>query len=344
MDIDSAALDPALDAVDSTFSGVLTVDAGGRRLYARAAGLADRGHRVPNALDTRFQTASGCKVFTAAAALRLVQDGRLSLDDRLADRVDAEFPRFDPGVTLRHLLTHTAGIPDYWDEDGGQDYADLWRERPMYRMESPRDFLPLFAAAPMRFAPGERFRYTDAGFVLLGLIVEAAGGLPFARFVQEAVLAPAGMADTGYFRLDRLPERCAQAYVAEEDGAWRTNIYAVPVAGGPDGGAWTTAADMARFWDALRGGRILDAEHAALLLAPQVETPEEKRSTHYGLGVWLRVADGEPVCHFVSGWDPGVAFLSAHHPGDGVVITVLRNGNGPLWALHDAAAAALGLP
>src|SRR5690606_18248653 len=142
------------------------------------------------------------------------------------------------------LLTHTSGIPDYFDEQVMDDFEDLWRRQPMYLMQTASDFIPLFKEQPMMFQPGERFHYNNAGFIALGLIVEQLTGSEFTDVVQERIFGPANMLNSGYFRLDRLPGQTAFGYI-EEEGAWRTNHYAIPIRGGADGGAYVTAGDMA---------------------------------------------------------------------------------------------------
>src|SRR5690606_12546631 len=108
----------------------------------------------------------------------------------------------------------------------------------------------------MKFAPGERFQYNNAGFIVLGLIVEKATGQAFTDFVEENIFSRAGMGKSGYFRLDRLPKEAAFGYI-EEENSWRTNQYAIPVKGGPDGGAFVTAGDMAAFWERLMDFTLL---------------------------------------------------------------------------------------
>ena len=110
------------------FSGVVRVELGERVLFEEARGLANRSDSLLNEVHTRFQMASGCKLFTAVAICQLVEEGRLSLDTRLGECLSEDFPRFDPAVTIRHLLTHTSGVPDYFDEAGGADYEALWRK------------------------------------------------------------------------------------------------------------------------------------------------------------------------------------------------------------------------
>jgi len=274
--------------------------------------------------------------------LKLVEAGRLALDARLTDCTGSRFPRFDPKVTVRHLLTHTSGIPSYFDEEGGQDYEQIWEERPMYALRSPADFLPLFQELPQVFPPGERFAYNDGAFVLLALIAERAGGKGFPELVTESVFEPAGMVDSGYFDRDRLPERTARAYIETEDGGWRTNQYAVPIRGGGDGGAYTTAADMGRFWRALFGRELLGEEWTSALLNPTVAAVGEDDATHYGLGVWIAASEGRPRMHYVCGVDPGVHFISSAHDGGRLLVTVLCNAECSPWGLDLAIARAVG--
>ena len=167
------------------FSGVVQISEGGRVLFEGAYGLAIRPEAIPNRIDTRFQTASGCKVFTATAVLQLIDRGRLKPETPLVACVEAEFPNYDPGITVHHLLTHTSGIISYFEEDLNPDYEALWRDTPMYGIRRPADFLPLFQHKPMKFRPGERFDYNDGGFILLGLVIEAISGLSFAEYIEK---------------------------------------------------------------------------------------------------------------------------------------------------------------
>ena len=114
---------------------------------------------------------------------------------------------------------------------------------------------------PTKFEPGERFIYCNGGYVVLALLAERASGVPFHDLVEQRVCAPAGMVDTAFLRSDELPGRAALGYL--EDDGLRTNILHLPVRGTGDGGAYTTAADVHRFWDALFAGRIVAPETVA---------------------------------------------------------------------------------
>lgn len=188
----------------------------------------------------------------------------------------------------------------------------------------------------LEYAPGDRFSYNGAAFILLGLIVEQHSGMSFPRYVETELFARCGMADSGYFFLDRLPERTASAYIWDEDsGSWRSNIYAVPIVGGPDGGAFVTAPDMARFWDHLHAHQLLDESTTSTLLRERVAVPGDRPNTSYGYGVWItQDSQGTPI-PYVEGWDPGVAFLSASFPGRKAVLTIACNTNYSVWRIFD---------
>lgn len=292
-----------------------------------AFGYADRANRIPNTIATRFAMASGCKAFTAVAVWLLVEAGRITLDTRLSDCVTSRQFHFGPAITIGQLLNHTAGIPDYFSEEIDTDYAALWRERPSYAMRMIRDFLPLFETRPMKAPPGQGFLYSNAGFILLGLLVEELTGQDFRDFVAARILGPCGMTRSGYFALDALPGGCAQGYLSPDPTDLRTNIYAVPVIGGPDGGAFTTVGDLRRFWAALLAGRLLKPATVERLTSPSVRTSDEDDSRFYGYGVWLQRTKESWIVS-VEGGDPGVALESLVWLKDGVVLTVLSNVTG----------------
>lgn len=316
------------------FSGVVSLMRGSEVLFERAYGLALRSEAIPNRVDTRFQIASGCKIFTSVAIAQLIERGQLEPHSLLADCAGVPLPHFDPGITVQHLLTHTSGIPDYFDEAVMDDYEALWQSRPMYTIRTPADFLPLFQDQPMRSLPGTCFAYNNAGFIVLGLIIEQRTGMSFAAYVNEHIFQGCGMVDSGYFAADQLPERVAYSYIQNPDGSWRSNIYAVPVVGGADGGAYTTARDMARFWQALLDNTLLRAEATGALLRPQVTTGQPSPYTHYGYGVWIDQPAGHVRKLFVEGSDPGVAFRSGVYPEHELILTLIGNSGGALWPVY----------
>ncbi|WP_106533236.1 serine hydrolase [Planomicrobium soli] len=316
--LETAPANPISDKLeDMDFSGVALLKR--NDTWSTAKGMADRANARPNAIDTRFGIASGCKIFTAVIVCQLVGEGQLSFEAELSELLPEQFPDFP--VTIHQLLTHTSGIPDYFDEETMGDFEELWLEQPMYLMKTCSDFLPFFQNKPMMFAPGERFHYNNAGFIALGLVVEKLTGQPFIKAVEERVFVRAEMGDSGFFQLDRLPVQTAFGYIDEEEGAWRTNQYALPIVGGADGGAFVTAHDMARFWERLMDYTLLSKDMTHRLLTSHVS----EESGNYGYGVWIKMQDSAVVKYHVMGYDPGVSFHSGYYPNSGSILTVLSN-------------------
>lgn len=309
--------------IPSDFRGCAAICRDGRILRQTALGYADLANERPNAIDTRFATASAGKVFVATAILQLIEAGRLTFDDTLGQLLPMDWRGIDPGVTLRQLLTHTSGVPDYFDESVMTEYEELWRDFPNYRVRRSSDLLPLFIGKPMMYPAGERFQYNNTGYVLLGMVIEAVTGLPFDQHLQRSIFDPCGMADTGYFELDMLPARCANSYIWDDSrSGFRTNIFSVDAKGTGAGGAFTTVGDVARFWDALLKHRLLSPEMTAQMMQPQA-------GGCYGYGLWIE--DGRP--HF-EGCDPGVSFMSSCDAGTGTVLTLVSNFGDDVWDIH----------
>jgi CubicO group peptidase (beta-lactamase class C family) len=318
----------------SAFSGVVTIQRRGAPIYARAAGYADRSNRVANTLDTRFGIASGTKFFTALAIGRLVAAGRLTLSTKLHECVALDFPHYSPDITIAHLLSHTSGIADYLDEEKIDDFDNIRFSTPYYDLKGPRDYLAIFADEPMKFAPGARFSYSNGGYILLGVVIEAVTGARYQDFVAQEVFQPAGMQRTGFFAMNRLPEQTAFGYIEDADG-WRTNIFNLPIIGASDGGAFTTAGDVALLWDAFWSGRILPLELVEQYASPQVFV-EADPPIHYGYGLWIRGDAGVRRDHYITGGDAGVSFQSIVNRAQDLQTTVISNTGDGVWPVLQA--------
>jgi CubicO group peptidase (beta-lactamase class C family) len=162
---------------EQAFSGVISIRQKGHVLYARAAGYADRSNKIKNLLETRFGIASGTKFFTALAIGKLIEAQKLSFSTLLKDCITLDFPRYSQEITIRHLLTHTSGIPDYYDEDKIEDFDNFTLSIPWYALRGPKDYLAVFPKEAMKFAPGERFSYSNGGYILLGVVIEELTGM-----------------------------------------------------------------------------------------------------------------------------------------------------------------------
>lgn len=309
--------------VFNNFSGSILVKLK-ESILKESNGFANRSEKVKNQVNTRFGIASGCKLFTAIAICQLVEKEQLSFQKKLHDCLPITFPHFDPAITVHHLLTHTAGIPDYFDEEEMDDFEELWINNPMYRIRKLNDFLPLFQHRSMKLQVGARFHYNNAGYILLGLIVESVSGMTFEEYITENIFKKANMHDSGYFELDALPASTALGYIDFPEGRWKTNIYSVPVKGGADGGAFVSINDMANIWDALMNFELLSELYTQKLLTPYINT-NDNFNRFYGYGIWIDQIADEITKYHVMGYDPGVSFHSAYYPKTCNVSVVCSN-------------------
>lgn len=310
---------------DGEFNGTVRISIAGDAVLKHASGLANRADRVPISIDTRFGIASVTKMFTAAAVARLVDRGSVTFDTPVTDVLPADqHPNaLTPEITVHHLLTHTSGLADYYDETtlGAAAFEYVWETIPTHTVRTPADFLPLFKDLPPLAAPGStEASYCSAGYILLGLIIEAISGSSYIEFVTTEIFAPAGMQDSAFFALNDVQERVAIGYIATEDGGWKTNLYAIPIVGGPDGGAYSTVGDLDRFLTALDSGVLLKPETWAAMCHPHVGMEE----LSYGYG--LVIAERDRFKSFGHGGaDPGFGARAYRYPTLDMNMTMLGN-------------------
>jgi CubicO group peptidase (beta-lactamase class C family) len=233
------------------FSGVVRM-AGGETW---AFGHADRAHEIPNTPETQFAVASGAKHMT-----RLVAEATLPSDLRARELLADDLPLIDGRVTVQHLIDHTSGIGDYYDEDVHTEREGYVMTVPVHELATTEDYLKVLDGFPQKFAPGERRAYSNSGYVVLALLSERATGTSFYDLLQQHVLDPAGMRDTAFFRSDLLPGRAALGYLS--DG--RTNVFHLPVRGSGDGGIYTTLDDIDRFWAFTEGFDHMEGSDAGV--------------------------------------------------------------------------------
>jgi CubicO group peptidase (beta-lactamase class C family) len=262
------------------FSGVVLVAVSGEPVLARGYGLADREQGIPWTPGTVSCVGSITKQFTAAAILRLEEEGRLRVTDPIT-KYFADVPADKSAITLHQLLTHTSGIEDL---EGRDDYDPIGRE----------EFVRLAMKQPLGSAPGARFSYSNAGYSLLGAIIEKLTGGPYEQYLRRTFFLPLGMYETGYILPAWGEARMAQGYRGRE--LWGTVLGHPLDADGPywvlraNGGIHSTSYDMLRWARALMDGRVLKPESLAKLWAPQVS---EGGDSFYGYGWSIMTLPGD---------------------------------------------------
>ena len=264
-------IDNYLEDLDeqNKFSGVVLIAKEGDPILERAYGIANRNYDVPNQLDTKFNLGSMNKMFTAVSILQLVEKGKLSVDDKVIDHIP-EYPNQEVAekVTIHQLLTHTSGI-------GGDVLTQEYREASKDLFKEHTDYLSLFVDKLMRFEPGTQSYYSNAGYVVLGIIIEEATGQTYYDYVRENIYQPCGMIDTDSFETDRIVPNIAIGYAGNlrNYGELASNFYSIPFMGISAGSGYSTAGDMLKFSNCLMNHKLLSPELTEVLLEGKVDSP-----------------------------------------------------------------------
>ena len=299
------------------FNGAWLYAEHGEIVSKGAMGWRDPENKLPITEDSIFQLASVSKTFTATAVMLTVRQGLLGLEDRIT-RFFPELTAYE-GVTVRHLLTHTGGVPDYFDD--ADWFIKIWREEK--RVPGNDEILRFLCETKTKpyFAPGEGLLYSNTGYNLLALLVERLSGVPYEAFLQKYIFEPAGMTSTRccHIRRDGVPfENYAQAtviendrYVADVDSEEDCVVTAFDGLNGDDY-VYTNIFDMLRWDKALREGRILTLEEQQAMYTPgklnngedAVYDEDDGLGYGFGWGIGREAEFGLVVSH--SGGMPGV--------------------------------------
>lgn len=276
-------------AAQDIFSGVVLVSKGDRVIFHRAYGQAEKSFGVPNKLDTKFHLGSMGKMFTSVAIAQLVQAGKLSFDDTLA-KLLPEYPNKEAAgkITINHLLTHTAGLGGFFDRP-------LYNRRQRYKTQA--EYIPVFANEPLLFEPGTRASYSNEGFIVLGAVIEKVTGQNYLDYVREHIFKPAGMKDTDAYALDETTPNLAVGYMRSDDDPFgveprRPNFMFLGWRGNACGGSYSTAPDMLRFAQALRGYKLLGKDLTEKVTGQQ---GQQGLMPGYGYGFETREVSGKSV-------------------------------------------------
>ncbi|WNV87246.1 serine hydrolase domain-containing protein [Umezawaea sp. Da 62-37] len=296
-------------AVQQQFRGAVEVRRGADVLLRKGYGDADVGTSTPVTPDTRFQVGSLTKQFTAVAVLRLQDQGKVRVTDLVCSHLADCPPDWAP-ITVDQLLTHTSGIYNY--TEAGEDEAKPFLNRHVV----PQELVDYVKGKPLDFTPGSRWKYSNSGYVLLGVLVERLSGMDYATFLRQQLFDPLGMRDTGY---DTLRSPRANGYTdwttpGEDD----VSLYFSA------GGVLSTTGDLAR-WNAFllsdKPGVISSTSRAAML-SPHADIPGTQ--VHYGYGIEVH-GGGADLTYAHGGLVTGYRCENTIRPSDALSVTVLTN-------------------
>ena len=308
-----SAVDAMLANMNSQalFGGSVLISQHGHVLLSKGYGLADRAQKTPNGPQTRFAIASNTKQFTAAAVMLLEVQGKLKVSDLICKYIP-DCPSAWGVITIKELLTHTSGIPNYTEQTDFADYAD--------QPATPLQIIGHFRDRPLDFAPGTKFSYSNSGYILHGYIIEQASGLSYEAFLQKYVLTPLSLSDTGY---NHDSNGVAIGY---------TDGYSATPAEGEDpsipyaaGALYSTVEDMNRWEQSFTTDALLPAASRAEMLAIQMAIPGgDPMGAGYGYGFTIGTDSGRPII-WHNGGIPGFVSIEARYPVDDVTVVILSN-------------------
>jgi CubicO group peptidase (beta-lactamase class C family) len=332
------------------FSGVILIQRDDNTLFKAVHGYANRSWKVENRLDTRFRIASLSKMFTAVAALQLIDAGKLSLDTSVIECLELENTRIPKEATVYHMLTMTSGIADWFDESGNweEDWAELCRKHPIYLFRNNKDYLALFIGEEPVASVGEKHLYNGAGYILLGLIIERLSGSSYYEYIERQIFGKAQMLRSGFMALDDVDDEVAEGYIPITDESdkvigWKKNIYSTTPNAAADGGATSTAADLVKFSQALRNGEFLSPALTQEMLAPKVLANDERFRGYtwkYGYGSFFILDQEDNIVRWgPTGEEDGVSCRLYYYPKENLDVIILGNQSwcaGSLgWQIHD---------
>ncbi len=293
------------------FMGSVLAAKGGKVLLKKGYGMANVELDVPNAPNTKFRLGSITKQFTATAILQLAATGKLSVDDHVSKYVP-DSPAAWKDITIHHLLTHTSGIPNF------TDFPDY--EKTMRQHVTPTELVARFKARPLDFAPGSKYKYSNSGYEVLGVIIENVSGEKYEDYLRKHIFDPLDMQDTGYDHDTTIIKHRAAGYERSKDGKIRNAEYidmSIPYSAGS---LYSTVEDLYRWDRALYTDKVLAARWREKMFTPFLN--------NYAYG-WIVRGEGKDRTISHSGGVNGFRTMIQRYPGQDGCIIVLDNGGGP---------------
>jgi D-alanyl-D-alanine carboxypeptidase len=315
-------LDKIFDELEEKkiFSGVVGITKNDGFIFRRSLGEADMRYHIPNNVDTKFNLGSMNKIFTAVAILQLYEQKKLDLLDMVAEFLP-DFPNGDK-ISIHHLLLHTSGLGSFWNQKFEQRFKSI---------RSIDDYMDLFIGESLLFQPGERFEYSNAGFIVLGKIIEVITGKSYDEYVQQHIYDVAGMQNTYCYEIDRIVPNLAMGYTHDPDidrfclDQYINNFLIMPVKGSSAGGGYSTVDDLVSFAKALKRGDLISERSLEMMQEPSITKGiEPLRSEGYGYGCQTGIT-GKHKFYGHGGGAPGIATMLMIFPDIDVVVAILTN-------------------
>lgn len=303
------------------FSGTVLVAHNNQPILTAARGYAIRPEVLRNQPDTKFNIASVTKMLTAVAVMQLVASGKLDLHVPVAT-YNPDLPHAGE-ITIHQLLTHTAGFDRYWNDAYRAARSDL---------RTIADYLKLFADTPLEFPPGTRHHYGNAGYVILGALMEQITGVSYYEHLRLEIFEPIGMHNTDFYEMDLPIANCAVGYTRENwfgpvDGQLRNNHFIYAVKGSPSEHCFSTVQDLFLFVQALENHRLLDAYHTKLCFTPHASAEQPGVSYGYGFHIIDDGRHGRVIGH--GGRALGGDTFALMYRDLGYIVIVLSNYDRP---------------
>ncbi len=300
-------------AAKGWLSGALLIAKGPTALLTMAGGEASKSYHVPNNIDTKFNLGSMNKMFTATAAARLVELGKISFDDPISKYIDDTWlPKaITDRITVRHLATHTSGLGNYFNEVYERSSRALFRKL--------GDYKPLIRDDRPAFTPGERFQYSNTGMFVLGVVIEKATGEDYFDHIRKVIYGPAGMTNTDCYEMDYPVENLAVGYSPDWNSPyrWQSNLYKHVIKGGPAGGGFSTVRDLHKFALALLAGKLVSKETLQTLWT-------DTKGGNYGYGFTVAQGPSGKVVGHSGGFD-GINSELDIYVDSGYIVVVMSN-------------------
>ncbi|MAW91669.1 MAG: serine hydrolase [Altererythrobacter sp.] len=313
---DAERMDEAVSASsqDNSFMGTALVAIGDEILLDKGYGSANLEWDISNTTDTKFRIGSVTKQFTAAAILLLQERGQLDIDQPVKTYWP-EAPLSWDGITLRHLLHHTSGIPNVTNFDE----FSRWKFLPTTRDE----MISRFADKELDFPPGEKWSYSNSGYLLLTAVVEEVSGQSYSDFIEENFFTPLGMSATAIDLTAQIVPKRASGYSPSDSGPLNADYVDMGIPSGA-GALYSTTGDLLKWQRGLFGGKVLKPETVALMTDPAVEAMP---GSSYAMGLLVTEdEDGQLIWH--GGGIEGFNAFLAHDPERDITVAVLANING----------------